>query len=46
MESNPLCERKIFTERLAELVRPWAKMTIYSCQQASDLFDQLCTNWL
>src|SRR5712691_796629 len=30
---NALCERKIFTERLPELVRPWAQMTIRYCQQ-------------
>ena len=24
---NPLCARRIFTERLAELVQPWAQMT-------------------
>ncbi len=34
---NPLCERKIFTERLPELVRPWAKMTIRYCQQLTSL---------
>jgi transposase len=28
-----LCTRKIFTERLPDLVRPWAQMTIRSCQQ-------------
>jgi transposase len=25
---NPLCARKVFTERLATLVEPWARMTI------------------
>ena len=25
---NPLCERKVFTERLPELVCPWAQMTV------------------
>lgn len=34
---NPLCERKIFTERLPELVCPWAKMTIRYCQQLTSV---------
>jgi transposase len=34
---NRLCERKIFAERLPELVGPWAKMTIRSCQQLTSL---------
>jgi transposase len=34
---NPLCERKIFTERLPELVHPWARMTIRSCQQLTSV---------
>jgi transposase len=34
---NPLCERKIFTERLADLVRPWAKMTIRYCEQLTSI---------
>src|SRR5437763_4586773 len=34
---NPLCERKIFTERLPELVQPWAKMTIRYCQQLTSV---------
>src|SRR6266566_361503 len=34
---NPLCERKIFAERLPELVSPWAKMTIRYCQQLTSL---------
>ena len=34
---NPLCERKIFTERLPDLVRPWAKMTIRYCQQLTSI---------
>jgi len=34
---NPLCECKIFTERLPELVRPWAKMTIRYCQQLTSV---------
>ena len=34
---NALCERKIFTERLPELLGPWAKMTIRYCQQLSSV---------
>src|SRR5712691_3616575 len=34
---NALCERKIFTERLPELVRPWAQMTIRYCQQITSI---------
>ena len=34
---NPLCERTIFTERLPELVAPWAKMTIRYCHQISSV---------
>jgi transposase len=34
---NPLCERKIFTERLPELVCPWAKMTIRYCHQLTSV---------
>src|SRR5207244_4565188 len=30
-------ERKIFTERLPELVGPWAKMTIRYCQQLTSV---------
>ena len=34
---NPLCERKIFTERLPELVGPWAQITIRYCQQLTSV---------
>lgn len=34
---NPLCERKVFTERLPDLVRPWAKMTIRYCEQITSI---------
>lgn len=34
---NPLCERKVFTERLPELVRPWAQMTIRYGEQITSL---------
>ncbi len=30
---NPLCERKVFAERLPALVEPWARMTIRYCEQ-------------
>lgn len=29
---NPLCERKVFTERIPSLMKPWARMTI-RCDQ-------------
>src|SRR5260370_3976225 len=34
---NPLCARKVFTERLPDLVRPWAKMTIRYCEQITSV---------
>src|SRR6266852_8682446 len=34
---NPLCERKIFTERLPAFVEPWARMTIRSCEQITSI---------
>lgn len=34
---NPLCEQKIFTERIPDLVRPWAKMTMRYCQQLTSI---------
>ncbi len=34
---NPLCERKIFAERLPNLVCPWAKITIRYCQQLTSI---------
>ena len=30
---NPLCQRKVFTERLPTFVEPWARTTIRFCQQ-------------
>src|SRR6266516_3055122 len=30
---NPYCERKVFAERLPDLVEPWARTTIRFCQQ-------------
>jgi transposase len=35
--SNSLCERKVFTERLPQLVEPWARMTIRLCQQLTSV---------
>jgi transposase len=35
--SNPLCERKVFTERLPTLALPWARMTIRHCQQITSI---------
>ncbi|GHO73899.1 transposase [Ktedonobacter sp. SOSP1-85] len=34
---NPLCPRKIFTERLPSFVEPWARMTIRYCQQITSI---------
>ncbi|GHO80264.1 transposase [Ktedonobacter sp. SOSP1-85] len=34
---NPLCERKVFTERLPELVCPWAQVTIRYSQQLTSI---------
>ncbi len=30
---NPLCERKVFTERLPDFVEPWARMTMRHGEQ-------------
>jgi transposase len=34
---NPLCERKVFTERLPQFVEPWARMTTRLCQQLASI---------
>jgi transposase len=34
---NPLCQRKIFTERLPAFVEPWARVTIRYCQQITSI---------
>src|SRR5947209_17022112 len=34
---NPLCERKVFTERLPRFVEPWARMTIRHCEQITSI---------
>lgn len=30
---NPLCQRKVFAERIPTFVEPWARMTVRYCQQ-------------
>lgn len=34
---NPLCERKVFTERLPQFIEPWARRTIRLCQQLASI---------
>ncbi len=34
---NPLCERKVFTERFPAFVEPWARMTIRHCEQITSI---------
>lgn len=34
---NSLCPRKVFAERIATLMEPWARMTIRSCQQITSI---------
>lgn len=34
---NPYCSRKVFAERLATFVEPWARMTIRYCQQLTSI---------
>ena len=34
---NPLCERKVFAERLPSFAEPWARMTIRYCQQLTSI---------
>ena len=34
---NPLCERKVFTERLRAFVEPWARMTMRYCEQITSI---------
>ena len=34
---NPLCMRKVFTERLPTFVEPWARMTIRLCQSLQSI---------
>lgn len=39
---NPLCERKVFSERLAQFAEPWARMTIRLCQQLASIGSATC----
>ncbi len=34
---NPICERKVFAERLPAFVEPWARMTIRYCEQITSI---------
>ena len=34
---NPLCERKVFAERLLAFAEPWARMTIRYCEQITSI---------
>jgi transposase len=34
---NPLCQRKVFAQRLPAFVEPWARMTIRYCQQLTSI---------
>jgi transposase len=34
---NPLCERKVFAERLPDLVKPFARMTLRSAEQITSI---------
>jgi transposase len=34
---NPLCQRKVFAERISTFVEPWARMTIRCCQQIASI---------
>jgi len=34
---NPLCERKVFAERLPAFMEPWARMTIRHCEQITSI---------
>src|SRR5438128_2255459 len=34
---NPLCERKVFTERFPAFVEAWARMTIRHCEQITSI---------
>jgi len=41
---NSLCERRIFTERLPKLVKPWARRTLRLSQQLKDIGLELAGN--
>lgn len=34
---NPICERKVFTERLPRFLEPWARMTIRLCSSLQSI---------
>jgi hypothetical protein len=34
---NPRCERRIFTERLPDVVAPWARKTVRLCQRLTSI---------
>jgi transposase len=34
---NPLCQRKVFAERIPPFMEPWARMTIRYCQQITSI---------
>jgi len=34
---NPLCQRKVFAERIPTFMEPWARMTIRYCQQIASI---------
>lgn len=34
---NPLCQRKVFAERIPTFVEPWARVTIRYCQQITSI---------
>ncbi len=34
---NPLCQRKVFAERILTFMEPWARMTIRYCQQITSI---------
>jgi len=39
---NPLCERKVFAERLPAEVSPWARMTMRYCEQVTSIGRASC----
>lgn len=39
---NPLCERKVFTERFPTFVEPWAQMTSRYCEQITSIGLSTC----
>src|SRR3989441_8013714 len=39
---NPLCQRKVFAERIPTFMEPWARMTIRYCQQITSIGLSTC----